>query len=61
MQRKKPVPSGPCYSHRFTNGVWQIFDRCYYGVVDAKPNERAAAERARQLNERKAQPAQVRR
>jgi hypothetical protein len=44
--------SGPRYTHRFQNSVWQVFDTVYYAPVDAKPTEKAAAERAAELNAR---------
>lgn len=48
----RPTNSGPRYTHRFQNGVWQVFDTVYYAPVDAKPNEKAAAVRAAELNAR---------
>lgn len=53
MNRPKPQ-SGPRFRVQRVNGVFHVFDSVYYGVVDAKPTEKAAAQRAAQLNERHA-------
>lgn len=54
MQRRLPAPTGPRYVAKFSNGVHQVFDTVYYGVVGSAPNERAAQRRADELNARKA-------
>lgn len=54
MNRARPQSSGPRYIVKRVNGTNQVFDTVYYGVVDAKPSERAAQQRADQLNERHA-------
>lgn len=45
-------PIGPRYTTRFRNGVHQVFDNVYYGVVGSGRNERTAQERADELNAR---------
>ena len=54
MQRKPPAYAGPRYRVQLRNGVYQVFDAVYYGVVDAKPSEKAAQARADELNARPA-------
>lgn len=54
MNRKLPAVIGPRFRVQRRNSTFHVFDTVYYGVVDAKPTERAAAQRAAQLNERHA-------
>lgn len=47
-----PANKGPCYEVRRANGTNQIFDKCYYGVVDSKRSEKEAHARVAELNAR---------
>jgi hypothetical protein len=57
---RNPPALAARYVAKFRNGAWQVFDAVWYGVVGAEQTEKAAWQRADNLNRRKA-PAQVRR
>lgn len=42
------------YEARFRNGIWQVFDRSWYGVVGSARTFKEASVRAAELNNRKA-------
>lgn len=50
--RNIPAPVAR-YVAKFRNGIWQVFDSIWYGVVGAELTERAANQRANNLNARK--------
>jgi len=56
-----PASNAARYTAQFRNGIWQIFDSIWYGVVGAEQTERGAQQRAHNLNARKAPPQKVRR
>lgn len=43
---------GPRFIARFTNGIWQIFDVVFYGVVNARFLKRDADQLVAELNGR---------
>lgn len=44
------------YRAQFRNGIWQVFDTIWYGVVGAFTLGKRANERAAELNARKGKP-----
>lgn len=52
LNRRLPAVIGPRYVVRNNNGTFHVFDTVYYGVVDARSNEKAAQTRADELNAR---------
>lgn len=45
--------TNPRFVARFTNGIWQIFDTVWYGVVNARFLKRDADQLVGELNARK--------
>jgi hypothetical protein len=52
MQRF-PASNVARYIAKFRNGIWQVFDQVWYGVVGAEQTQKAADIRAVNLNARK--------
>lgn len=45
-------PKPARYEARFRNGIWQVFDRQWYGAVQAADTQKAAERKAAALNRR---------